>query len=239
MEDQLSDYTGKNPIIDVIIPALNEENAIGLVVDAIPTPYIRNIIVVDNGSVDNTIDVAKNSGAVVLREPEKGYGAACLKGMDFIEMSKPIPDIVVFMDGDFSDHADEIKLLVDPIISGKNDFVVGSRILGNREQGSVTPQQIAGNKIASLLLKFLYDIHCTDLGPFRAIRYSSLMALKMEDRNFGWTVEMQLKAAKNNLNVSETPVSYRRRIGYSKVSGTLKGSIMAAYKIIITIFKYA
>lgn len=239
MEDRLKEQQVKSPVVDVIIPALDEEASIGLVIDNIPKDIVRNIIVVDNGSRDNTVSTARERGAIVLKEGERGYGSACLRGIEFIHESKPHPDIVAFMDGDFSDHPEELPSVTGPIACGTHDLVLGSRVLGVRQKGSLTPQQIFGNRLATWLLERIYKFHYTDLGPFRAIRYDSLLGLGMKDRNYGWTVEMQLKAAKKNLRICEVPVSYRNRIGKSKVSGTIKGSIMAGYKIIATIAKYS
>ncbi|MFT4833393.1 MAG: glycosyltransferase involved in cell wall biosynthesis [Marinoscillum sp.] len=227
-----------NTDIRVIIPAFNEQNAVGLVVEEIPKEWVTEIIVVDNGSHDDTFEQAKSKGATALKESKRGYGQACLKGMDHIAHSNKLPDIVVFLDGDHSDYPEQLPDLVRPIIENRADMVIGSRALGKKEKGSMTPQQIFGNWLATSLIKRFYGVSYTDLGPFRAIRYSSLMAIDMKDTNYGWTVEMQLKAAKLNLKTMEVPVNYRQRIGVSKVSGTVKGTIMAGYKIILTIFKY-
>ncbi|MBL6446935.1 glycosyltransferase family 2 protein [Fulvivirga sp. 29W222] len=225
------------PVIRVIIPAFNEENGVGNVINEIPKELVEEVIVVNNASTDDTEKVAGDAGATVLREPTKGYGRACLKGIDYIT-SKGNTDIIVFLDADYSDHPQEMYQVVKPIIDDKADLVIGSRALGQRERGAMTPQQVFGNWLATSLLRLFYGVRFTDLGPFRAIRYDRLMALEMKDRNYGWTVEMQLKAAKLNLNCTEVAVNYRRRIGFSKVSGTVKGTIMAGYKIIWTIFKY-
>jgi glycosyltransferase involved in cell wall biosynthesis len=224
--------------IRVIIPAFNEQNAVGLVVNEIPKNWVEEVIVVDNGSSDNTYQVALDNGATALRESRKGYGMACLTGMAHIASSDTFPDIVVFLDGDHSDFPEQLPDLVQPIIDGKADLVIGSRALGQKEKGSMTPQQIFGNWLATTLIRLFYKVSYTDLGPFRAIRYSDLVALNMQDTNYGWTVEMQLKAAKQKLKTLDVPVNYRQRIGVSKVSGTVKGTIMAGYKIIFTIFKY-
>ena len=226
------------PIIKVIIPAFNEENGVGQVITEIPKDIVNEIVVVNNASTDQTERIAREAGATVLREPFAGYGRACLKGMDYVSKSKPQPDIIVFLDADHSDYPEEIRDLIKPLIDGKADLVIGSRALGSKEKGSMTPQQIFGNWLATRLLKLFYGVKFTDLGPFRAIRYSSLMELNMQDKTYGWTVEMQLKAAKKKLRCVEIPVAYRRRIGFSKISGTFKGTIMAGYKIISTIFKY-
>ncbi len=228
----------KRPFIVVIIPAYNEENSVGKVVRDIPADLVQEIIVVNNNSNDSTELNARNAGATVLREDRPGYGYACLKGIGYIKQMLSAPDIVVFIDADYSDHPEEMPLLVQPIINEGMDMVIGSRALGKREKGSMTPQQLFGNWLATCLLKLFYGVTYTDLGPFRAIRYTKLLEIDMRDTTYGWTVEMQLKAAKLNLKTIEIPVSYRRRIGFSKISGTVKGTVMAGYKIITTIFKY-
>jgi glycosyltransferase involved in cell wall biosynthesis len=224
------------PIIDVIIPALNEEESIGYVLQNIPSE-VREVIVCDNGSSDQTADVAKSYGAKVVEQPVKGYGNSCLKGLDYVSKKMVKPDIVVFLDADYSDHPDEMHLLIRPILEEGKDLVIGSRALGVKEKGSMKPQQIFGNWLATKLIDLFYHYRYTDLGPFRAIRYNALLILSMRDRNFGWTVEMQIKAIKKKLACAEVPVSYRKRVGVSKVTGTLKGTILAGYKIIWTIFK--
>jgi glycosyltransferase involved in cell wall biosynthesis len=186
---------------------------------------------------DNTGDFAKEKGATVLRENRKGYGYSCLKGMDYISKKARQNDIIVFLDGDYSDFPAEIELLISPIMSSGFDMVIGSRVLGERQKGSMLFQQIAGNWLATSLIKLFYNAHFTDLGPFRAITWNALQQINMKDKTFGWTVEMQVKAAKLNLKFTEIPVSYRKRIGVSKVSGTIKGTILAGYKILLTIFK--
>lgn len=224
-------------IIDVIIPVYNEEKSIASVIRDIPDDLVRDIIVCNNNSTDNTVQKAKEAGAIVVDEPRKGYGSACLKGMAYIAENKLSPDIVVFIDGDYSDHPEEMPLLVQPILDEKMDMVIGSRALGNLEKGSMQVQQIFGNWLATTLIRMIYGYHFTDLGPFRAIRYKSLLDLDMADKDFGWTVEMQVKAAKQKLKCREVAVNYRRRIGVSKVSGTVKGTILAGHKILWTIFK--
>jgi len=228
----------EKPDIRVIIPAFNEQNAVGLVIDEIPKEWVSEIIVVDNGSTDDTFSQAKSRGATAIKEPIKGYGNACLRGMKHIADSPTQPDIIVFLDGDHSDYPEQLIDLVSPIIDDKVDLTIGSRALGVKERGSMTIQQIFGNWLATFLIKLFYKVKYTDLGPFRAIRYDSLLTIGMEDRTYGWTVEMQLKAAKLHLRTLDVPMNYRQRIGVSKVSGTIKGTIGAGYKIIYTIFKY-
>ncbi len=228
----------EKPDIRVIIPAFNEQNAVGLVIDEIPKDWVSEIIVVDNGSTDDTFLQAESKGATALKEPIRGYGNACLRGMKHIAHSPSQPDIVVFLDGDHSDYPEQLIELVQPILDNKADLTIGSRALGIKEKGSMTPQQIFGNWLATTLIKLFYGVKFTDLGPFRAIKYDSLMTIGMQDRTYGWTVEMQLKAAKLNLLTLDVPVNYRQRIGVSKVSGTIKGTLGAGYKIIYTIFKY-
>lgn len=227
------------PVVDVIIPAFNEEASIAKVIGDIPSSMVRHIIVANNNSTDETAAVAERTGAVVVDEKRKGYGSACLKGMEWIASltEDDKPDIVLFLDADYSDHPEEAPQLIAPIVKDGYDMVIGSRVLGPLEPGSMTPQQIFGNWLATRLIRWLYQYHFTDLGPFRAIRYNALLDLEMRDPDYGWTVEMQVKAAKSGLNCTEVPVSYRKRIGKSKVSGTVKGTILAGYKILWTIFK--
>ncbi len=225
-------------IVKVIIPAFNEENGIGEVIREIPKELIAEIIVVNNASTDNTETIASAAGATVLREPTPGYGRACLRGIEYLTQSQWKPDVVVFLDADHSDYPEEISLVLKPILQGNADLVIGSRALGKKEQGSMTPQQIFGNWLATRLLKLFYGVRFTDLGPFRAIRFSKLIELEMQDKTYGWTVEMQLKAAKKGFQCVEVPVRYRKRIGFSKISGTVKGTLMAGYKILATIFRY-
>ncbi|MBC8283730.1 MAG: glycosyltransferase family 2 protein [Nitrospinae bacterium] len=220
--------------ISIIIPAYNEESSIGLVLDALPQDKIQEIIVVDNGSSDDTARVATQHGARVVKEPRKGYGSACLKGINELDA----PDIVVFIDGDFSDYPEEIVSLLEPIDKGDEDFVLGSRMMLPESRMALLPQARYGNQLAVFLIKLFFNHSFTDLGPFRAIRYSSLMEIGMQDTNFGWTVEMQIKAVKNKLRIREVPVKYRERIGVSKITGTVSGTFKAGTKIIYTIFKY-
>ena len=224
--------------IIVIIPAFNEENSVGKVIADIPRDIVNEVIVVNNNSNDLTSLNAFNAGATVLDEPNQGYGNACLKGLAYLKELMNKPDIVIFLDADYSDYPEEIAQLIAPILNQDYDMVVGSRAIGNRESGSMMPQQIFGNWLATTLLNFFYKVNYTDLGPFRAIKYDKLLEIDMVDRNYGWTVEMQLKAAKLKFKTMEVPVKYRVRIGHSKVSGTIKGTIGAGYKIITTIFKY-
>ena len=226
------------PEICVIIPAYNEENSIAKVIADIPVGLVQEVIVVNNNSNDNTEMNARNACAIVLREKRPGYGYACLKGIEYIKQLQPAPDIVVFIDADYSDHAEEMTLLVNPITDDGMDMVIGSRALGKKEKGAMTVQQVFGNWLATRLLKMIYGIRYTDLGPFRGIRYDKLLEINMQDTTYGWTVEMQLKAAKLKMKIVEVPVSYRKRIGFSKISGTVKGTVLAGYKIITTIFKY-
>ena len=225
-------------IVDVIIPAFNEEESIGKVIGHLPAELTRKIIVANNGSTDNTKKIALESGATVVDQTQKGYGNACLKAMEYINNLPTHPDILVFIDGDFSDYPEQLSHVILPITNDDYDMVIGSRVLGKREKGALLPQQRLGNAIACSLIKLFYGYSFTDLGPFRAIRYQKLLQLDMQDRNFGWTVEMQIKAAKQRLKCTEVAVDYRKRIGQSKVSGTFTGSIKAGYKILWTLFKY-
>lgn len=222
-------------IIKVVIPAFNEEASIAKVVNDIPS-FVNEIIVVSNNSTDNTEINAKNAGATVLKEPMRGYGKACLKGIDYI-LSNSV-DIIVFLDGDYSDYPEEMDKVVEPILKGEIDMVIGSRALGQKTKGSMMPQQIFGNWLATFLIRLFYGAKYSDLGPFRAITREAYEKLGMVDENYGWTVEMQVKAVKKKLKWTEVPVNYRVRIGDSKVSGTIKGTINAGYKIILTIFRY-
>ncbi len=224
--------------IKVIIPAFNEQGSIANVIKDIPA-IVDEIIVVSNDSTDSTEINARKAGATVLTENQKGYGYACLKGMAYVAEQETKPDIVVFLDGDYSDFPEELVKVVNPILKDDIDFVIGARIKRLREKGSMTPQQVFGNWLATFLMKLMYGAKFTDLGPFRAIKYDKLIALNMEDKTYGWTVEMQLKAIKQKLTYVEVPLKYRNRIGVSKVSGTVKGSIFAGIKILGWIFKYS
>ena len=226
--------------VTVIIPAFNEEASLPLVLRDLPA--VGRVIVVDNASTDRTAEVAANEGASVVHEPQRGYGSACLAGLAKIDQlvaaGQPPPAVVVFVDADFSDHPDLLAELVAPISSGEVDFVLGSRLLGKRERGAMPPQSVYGNRLACFLMRWLFGARYTDLGPFRAIDYGALKRLNMVDRNFGWTVEMQIKASRHGLRTLEIPVPYRRRVGTSKISGTVKGTILAGTKILYTIGKY-
>ncbi|MCH8028785.1 MAG: glycosyltransferase family 2 protein [Candidatus Dadabacteria bacterium] len=229
------------PNILVIIPVFNEEDSISKVLADIPHGLVSETVVLDNGSTDSTPDVARRCGATVISESRRGYGYACLKGIEYAG-SKPqhdIPDIVVFLDGDYSDFPDEMPVLIKPIVEDGCDMVIGSRTAGKREKGALLPQALFGNALATFLIKMLYGVRFTDLGPFRAIKFARLLELGMEDKTFGWTVEMQVKAAKMGFKCAEVPVSYRKRIGTSKITGTLGGTMKAGYKILWTIFKYS
>lgn len=229
----------KQAVIDVIIPAYNEESSIGLVLNDIPKSLVREVVVCNNASTDQTVAVARAAGATVVDQPKKGYGSACLKGMEYIKQ-KPLenqPDIVVFLDGDYSDHPEELSILIQPILAEDYDMVIGSRALGAMEKGAMMPQQIFGNWLATNLIRLFYGYNFTDLGPFRAIKWKKLLEIDMQDPDFGWTVEMQVKAAKYKLKSIEKAVTYRKRVGVSKVSGTIRGTILAGHKILWTIFK--
>lgn len=225
------------PLVDVIIPAFNEEKSIAKVIGDIPS-LVRHVVVANNNSTDRTAELATASGAQVVFEPQKGYGKACLTAMDWIKQQEVQPDILVFLDGDYSDYPQELEGLIAPIVAGKADLVIGSRSLGQREAGSMTFPQVFGNALATTLMRWMYGAKFSDLGPFRAISWCKLLDLGMVDQNFGWTIEMQIKAHQAKLRYLELPVTYRKRIGISKVSGTVKGVIGAGYKIIFTIFKY-
>jgi len=224
--------------IKVIIPAYNEADSIAQVIHEIPEA-VSEVIVVNNNSSDETAKTAENAGATVLTENKIGYGYACLCGMNYVAQQSNIPDIIVFIDGDYSDYPEDLTKVVRPIIDQDIDFVIGARAKELREKGSMTPQQVFGNWLATFLMKLFFRATFTDLGPFRAIKYDKLLILEMEDKTYGWTVEMQLKALKKNLTYTEIPVRYKKRIGISKVSGTLKGSIFAGIKILGWIFKYS
>jgi cellulose synthase/poly-beta-1,6-N-acetylglucosamine synthase-like glycosyltransferase len=222
--------------ISVVIPALNEEQAIEKVLSDLPRDVVHEVIVVDNGSTDRSADVAREHGARVIRESRRGYGQACLTGMAALSDAT---QIVVFLDADYSDDPRQLPELVAPIAENRADLVIGSRVLGGAERGSLTPQQRAGNWLACQLIRWRWGFRYTDLGPFRAARRSTLETLQMRDRAFGWTVEMQLKALQQGVRVVEVPVRCRPRIGQSKISGTILGTIRAGTTILTTIARHA
>jgi glycosyltransferase involved in cell wall biosynthesis len=224
-----------SPRVAVVIPAFNEAASLPLVLRSIPRSRVDRVVVVDNGSTDDTSGVARALGSIVVVEQRRGYGAACQAGLNYLK-SDP-PEIVVFLDGDFSDFPEEMPSLLAPILEEGCDLVVGSRLRGQAEPGALLPQARLGNRLATFLLRSLYGVRCTDLGPFRAVRYGRLMELGMSDSDFGWTAEMQAKAALANWKTAEVPVSYRRRIGVSKISGTFSGSVRAGWKILYTLFR--
>lgn len=224
--------------VDVVIPACDEEESLPLVLAALPRDRVRRIVVCDNASTDGTARVAAAGGAEVVREERPGYGSACLRALGHLRDTGP-PEIVVFLDADFSDRPEELPRLVQPILDGRADLVVGSRTLGKREPGALLPQARAGNLIACWLIRLLYGHRYTDLGPFRAISWAALERLEMRDTDFGWTAEMQVKALCRGLKVEERPVSYRRRVGVSKITGTVRGSVRAGHKILWTVLRHA
>jgi glycosyltransferase involved in cell wall biosynthesis len=221
------------PRLAVIIPALNEEQSIGAVLDAIPAALQAAVIVVDNGSTDRTAEIAAAHGAQVVAEPQRGYGAACLAGLAAVRD----PEVVAFLDADLSDDPSLLPSLCAPILENGADLVIGSRMLGPREPGALPLHSRFGNWLAGRLLTYLYHQPTTDLGPFRAIRGATLQQLRMSDRGFGWTMEMQAKAARLRARTVETPVPYRRRIGRSKITGSLKASLLAGLIILSTAFR--
>ena len=225
------------PRTAVVIPALDEERSVGRVLDDIPAPFRERVVVADNGSRDGTARVAAEHGAIVVHEPRRGYGAACLRALAVLRDDPP--DVVVFLDADFSDDPREMPVVAGPVLAGEADLVIGSRVLGEREPGALTPQARFGNALATFLVRRFFGVAFTDLGPFRAVSWPALERLAMEDPDYGWTVEMQIKAARRGLRCVEVPVSYRRRIGRSKVSGTVKGTILAGRKILWWIFRDA
>jgi glycosyltransferase involved in cell wall biosynthesis len=233
--DPVEPGPSRRPVIGVVIPALNEERAIGQVISALPRDWVDTVVVADNGSSDGTATAAQAAGAIVVREPRRGYGAAMLRGLAELTARRPDTQIVVFLDGDASDDPHRLPDLVAPILSGQSDLVLGSRTMGDREPGALPCHSRWGNRLACWLIRLFTGHRYTDLGPFRAIRRETLEALGMTDRSFGWTVEMQVRAALRGSRVCEVPVPYRRRIGQSKISGTVMGSIRAGIKILWTI----
>lgn len=230
--------------VDVVIPALNEEASLPLVLEdltGLSDGSVRRVVVADNGSTDGTARVARAGGAVVVDAPRKGYGSACLAGLAWLRRNDP-PAVVVFLDADYSDHPEELPRVTAPLLAAEDeavDLVIGSRVLGAREPGALLPQARAGNLVACVLIRLLYGHRFTDLGPFRAARWEALEELNMEDPDFGWTAEMQVKALRHGLRVVEVPVSYRRRVGVSKITGTIQGTVRAGYKILWTVLRHA
>ena len=226
------------PSVDLVIPAFNEEASLPLVLAAVPRGRVRRVVVCDNASTDGTAAAAVAGGAEVVREARTGYGSACLRALAHLRESGP-PEVVVFLDGDYSDHPEELGRLVDPILDDVADLVIGSRTLGERERGALLPQARAGNAVACWLIRLLYGHRYTDLGPFRAIAWTALERLEMSDPDFGWTAEMQVKAVRRGLRILERPVSYRRRVGVSKITGTVGGTLKAGRKILWTVLRHA
>jgi glycosyltransferase involved in cell wall biosynthesis len=227
----------KDLTIDVVIPALNEEASLPLVLAHLPRSSVRRIVVADNGSTDGTARVAREGGAEVVAAARRGYGSACLAGLAHLRRTGP-PDVAVFVDADYSDHPEELPAVVAPILAGTADLVIGSRVLGRRERGALLPQARAGNLVACLLIRIFYGHRFTDLGPFRAVRWDALERIGMADPDFGWTAEMQVKAVRLGLRCAEVPVSYRRRVGVSKITGTITGTVRAGYKILWTVARH-
>lgn len=230
--------TSPAPAIDVVSPVYNEAASLPLVLADVPRPPVRRVVVADNNSTDGSAEVARRHGAVVVPARVQGYGSACLAGLDYLRRHDP-PDVVVFLDADYSDHPEELPRVVAPIVAGDADLVIGSRILGEREPGALLPQARAGNLVACTLIRLLYRHRYTDLGPFRAVAWEALERLGMRDPDFGWTAEMQVKALRHGLRVAEVPVSYRRRVGVSKITGTVRGTVRAGYKILWTVLRYS
>jgi glycosyltransferase involved in cell wall biosynthesis len=228
----------KPPDIAVIIPACNEAASIAKVLSDIPKGLAAEIVVVNNNSIDDTARIAREKGALVVDEPDQGYGSACMKGVEYLKSRPHKPDIVVFLDADYSDYPEEMIALIEPVFEQNFDLVLGSRSRGKMQKGAMPAQQIVGNRLATFLIKTLYGVQFTDLGPFRAVKFDKLLSLDLCDRTYGWPIEMQLKAVRQHWRICEVPVSYRPRIGKSKISGTIKGTIMAGYKILSAILRY-
>jgi glycosyltransferase involved in cell wall biosynthesis len=222
--------------VAAVIPARNEEQAIGKVVAALPQDLIKRIIVVDNGSTDDTARIAREAGAQVVSVTRPGYGRACAAG---VAAAASVADVILFLDGDYSDFPEEARAILDPILRGDADLVLGSRLRGRRQKGALPPHQLFGNWLISGMMRLLYGTRVTDLGPFRAIRADLLAGLGMREMTYGWPVEMMVKAARSGARITEVPVSYRKRIGKSKISGTVRGSVLAAYAIIGVTLRYA
>lgn len=221
--------------VSVVIPVFNERESLPLVVADIPKELVSEIVVVDNGSTDGTGAIAAGLPVRVVREERRGYGSACLAGVAALAAGPP--DAIVFLDGDYSDHPEEMPRLLDALAAGA-DLVIGSRALGVRERGALLPQARFGNLLACFLIRVLTGHRYTDLGPFRGVRWAAYQRLGMRDTNFGWTCEMQVKAVREKLRIAEVPVSYRRRVGVSKITGTVSGTLRAGYKILWTIARY-
>ena len=226
------------PDIAVIIPACNEAASIAKVLSDIPKGLAAEIVVVNNNSSDDTALIAREKGAIVVDEPRQGYGAACMRGVEYLQSRPGKPDIVVFLDADYSDYPEEMIALIEPVFEQNFDLVLGSRSPGKMQKGAMPAQQIFGNRLATFLIKTLYGVQFTDLGPFRAVKFDKLLSLDLCDRTYGWPIEMQLKAVRQRWRICEVPVSYRPRIGKSKISGTIRGTIMAGYKILSAILRY-
>lgn len=226
------------PTVDVVSPVYNEADSLPLVLADIPRPPVRRVVIADNNSTDGSAEVARAHGAEVVAAPVQGYGSACLAALAELRRGGP-PDVVVFLDADYSDHPEELPKVIQPILDHEADVVIGSRVLGERQPGALLPQARAGNFVACLMIRILYGHRYTDLGPFRAITWTAFEQLKMDDPNFGWTAEMQVKALRHRLRVVEVPVSYRKRVGVSKITGTVKGTILAGIKILWTVMRYS
>lgn len=230
--------SAKPPGIAVVIPACNEADSIAKVLSDIPKGLAAEIVVVNNNSVDNTAGITREMGTVVVDESQQGYGSACMKGVEYLKSQPRKPDIIVFLDADYSDYPQEMVALIEPIFEQNFDLVLGSRSADKMQKGAMPAQQILGNRLATFLIKTLYGVQFTDLGPFRAVKFDKLLSLDLKDRTYGYPIEMQLKAVRQHMRICEVPVSYRPRIGKSKISGTIKGTIMAGYKILSAILRY-